>query len=359
MAQDTLADDVSGCITRIAVQVMSDLLESARTDMKFAYEKLLQSFLAGMHVEVLADHAMAASVETWLSGLGLRCSYHVAAAPPGATGKGSPWVRDAFLRGTRGGKPSYIRCHASKEEADQACRLSAIDGIPVASVPDVFLDGGDSLVGPDFRLAGINAVIRTADVAGHLCDLATAAARIRALDTRPLWIVGYVPQQIGNEAAATMSDPPLERLMQNWLHIDMVISLTGRKEPGTRGTLVVAETRLSEKPRGFEMLESNGLRGLSDYLRSIGFHVVNNPAPYVNGTLGYNNTIVQNDPDIVWLPQFAHDGRFADTDEENRNVWSDLGFKVIPVEGWIAFHKSTGSIRCATNVLQREQLAAL
>jgi hypothetical protein len=144
--------------------------------------------------------------------------------------------------------------------------------------------------------------------------------------------------------------------MQNWLHIDVVVSLTGRKQPGTRGTLVVAETRLSEKPAGFETLESNCLRGLSDYLRSIGFHVVNNPAPYVNGTLGYNNTIVQNNPDIVWLPQFAHDGRFADTDAENRKVWSDLGFKVIPVEGWIAFHKSTGSIRCATNVLQREQL---
>ena len=357
MAEDTLADDVSGRITRIAIQVMSDLLEPARADMKFAYEKLLQV--------VPRRHACRGSCG--------RCDgskrrdmvvrprpallLSVAVAPTGTAGKGSPWVRDAFLRGTRDGKPSYIRCHASKEDADQACRLSAIDGIPVASVPDIFLDGGDSLVGPDFRLVGINAVIRTADVAGHLCDLATAAARIRALDTRPLWIVGYLPPQIGNDPAAAMSDPPLDRLMQNWLHIDMVVSLTGRKEPGSRGTLVVAETRLSEKPRGFEILESNCLRGLSDYLRSIGFHVVNNPAPYVSGTLGYNNTIVQNDPDIVWLPQFAHDGRFANTDEENRKVWSGLGFKVIPVEGWMAFHKSTGSIRCATNVLEREQLA--
>ena len=74
-------------------------------------------------------------------------------------------------------------------------------------------------------------------------------------------------------------------------------------------------------------------------------------------TLWYNNTIVQTDPDIVWLPQFADNGRFADTDEANRKIWCDLGFEVIPVAGWLAFERSEGSIRCATSVIARQPRA--
>ena len=77
-------------------------------------------------------------------------------------------------------------------------------------------------------------------------------------------------------------------------------------------------------------------------------------------TLWYNNTIIQTDPDLVWLPQFAQpDGRFADTEEANRKIWRDLGFKVVPVAGWMAYESSGGSIRCATSVLGVRARAAL
>ena len=80
--------------------------------------------------------------------------------------------------------------------------------------------------------------------------------------------------------------------------------------------------------------ESDRLWALAKYLGDCGFHVIRNPAPYAlpsGDTLWYNNTIVQTDPDLVWLPQFAQpDGRFADTDEANRKIWRDLGFEVDP-----------------------------
>ena len=261
-------------------------------------------------------------------------------------------MRDAFLRGRRHGTPSYMKCRASKPAADQADWLSASDGMPVVEIKDVFLDGGDCLVGPDFWLVGKNAVKRTTAIAGHLCDEATAVARIAALDRRPLSVVGYRSVE-----TRMVSPPALHELVQGWAHIDLVVSLTGRKPRGTKGSLVVAETQLSPKPDRYEIAERDRLNALAEHLRECGFHVIRNPSPYDKSlfqTLWYNNTIVQTDPDSVWLPQFAGNGRFADTDEANRKIWRDLGFDVVPVAGWLAFERSEGSIRCATSVIARQ-----
>ena len=128
----------------------------------------------------------------------------------------------------------------------------------------------------------------------------------------------------------------------------------------SKDILIVAETLLSANPSKDEIRESERLWALAKYLGDCGFHVIRNPAPYAlpsGDTLWYNNTIVQTDPDLVWLPQFAQpDGRFADTDEANRKIWRDLGFKVVPVAGWMAYESSGGSIRCATSVLGRQSV---
>ena len=64
----------------------------------------------------------------------------------------------------------------ASQEPIRPTGCAASDGTPVVEIPDVFLEGGDSLVGPDFWLVGKNAVKRTAEIAGHLCDDATALA---------------------------------------------------------------------------------------------------------------------------------------------------------------------------------------
>ena len=168
------------------------------------------------------------------------------------------WLRDAFLRGQRDGTPIYAKCRASKPGADQADWLSASDGTPVVEITDVFLEGGDCLVGPDFWLVGKSAVKRTAEITGHLCDEATALARIAALDCRPLCVVGY-----RNVETRTVSPAPLHDLAQGWAHIDLVVSLTGRKPRGTKGSLMIAETQLSPKPDRYEIAERDRLNALA------------------------------------------------------------------------------------------------
>ena len=352
MPEHSFADDVSGRITEIAVQIAAYLFEAGNADKKIAYEQLLRSFPAAMHVRVLADAARVATVEAWLSGLALSCRCTVEAVAAAGVSSTTTWLRDAFLRGQRDGTPIYAKCRASKPGADQADWLSASDGTPVVEITDVFLEGGDCLVGPDFWLVGKSAVKRSAEITGHLCDEATALARIAALDCRPLCVVGY-----RNVETRTVSPAPLHDLAQGWAHIDLVVSLTGRKPRGTKGSLMIAETQLSPKPDRYEIAERDRLNALAQHLRECGFNVIRNPSPYDKSlfqTLWYNNTIVQTDPDIVWLPQFADHGRFADTDEANRKIWRGLGFDVVPVAGWLAFERSEGSIRCATSVIARQ-----
>lgn len=392
MEQNTLADDVTGGITRMAVQISSDVLSPLHTDMKLAYQNLLQSFSSDTHVLIFTDEAIAGDVKSWLTGLNLCYVPSIVALSVDAVTHTTAWMRDAFLRGERNGQQSYIKCQISRANADQAYWLSAIDGTPVVSLPDTFLDGGDSLVGPDFRLVGKNAVYHTGDLAGHLCKPAVALARLSALDTtRPLTVVGYLPRAIRNKSnwirfevrrrmqemqgstplatnippilpisvalmralTATITDLLLNRLSQIWLHIDQVVAVTGRKETGTKGTLLVAEIVPSGTSNWEEGVAADCLAALSEYLRGSGYKVINNPTRYIGGPLCYNNTIVQIDPDVVWVPQFSTNGEFSETDEANRKIWCDLGFEVRPVDGWMAFHQSSGAIRCATNVLAR------
>ena len=50
MPEHSFADDVSGRITEIAVQIAAYLFEAGNADKKIAYEQLLGSFPAAMHV---------------------------------------------------------------------------------------------------------------------------------------------------------------------------------------------------------------------------------------------------------------------------------------------------------------------
>ena len=198
---DSIADDVSGRIGRIAIQIASSLFDGKNIEKKYAYEQLLGSFPAGVHLDVVTDDAIVTQVREWLSCLELSCSVSMVAVAGGKVSSSTTWMRDAFIRGTRNGTTGYLKCLASKSGNDQARWLAAADGTPVVCVPDVLLDGGDSLVGVDFRLVGHTAVKQTSDIAGYLCDYDTALRRIEALDSRPLFVVGYRPEDIRNRSS--------------------------------------------------------------------------------------------------------------------------------------------------------------
>ena len=163
---DSIADDVSGRIGRIAIQIASSLFDGKNIEKKYAYEQLLGSFPAGVHLDVVTDDAIVTQVREWLSCLELSCSVSMVAVAGGKVSSSTKWMRDAFIKGTRNGTTGYLKCLASKSGNDQARWLAAADGTNVVCVPDVLLEGGDSLVGVDFRLVGHTAVKQTSDIPG-------------------------------------------------------------------------------------------------------------------------------------------------------------------------------------------------
>ena len=68
--------------------------------------------------------------------------------------------------------------------ADQAHWLGASDGTEIVRLADLSLDGGDSLVGEDFRLVGNNAIRTTCKIAGRQCSYDEAHSRFANLDKR-------------------------------------------------------------------------------------------------------------------------------------------------------------------------------
>jgi hypothetical protein len=182
--ENAIADDVSGRISRMAIQVASSLFAGEDVGKKRAYEQLIGSFPAGVHLDVVTDDAIVRHVRDWLARLEPSCSFGMVAVAGAKVSSSTTWMRDAFVRGTRNGTTGYLKCLAGKSGNDQADWLAAADGAPVICIPDILLDGGDSLVGPDFRLVGHAAVRQTRDIAGYLCDYEAAIRRIEALDRR-------------------------------------------------------------------------------------------------------------------------------------------------------------------------------
>jgi hypothetical protein len=388
-------NDCAGQITQLAVQIEAYLFTDEHAAKKAAYEALLRSFPRNITLSILVDATMQAMVQTWLSALGLTCPYNLIPVPGNKVSFGGAWMRDAFLCATQNGVTEYLKPNIGKLGGDQADWLSASNGTAVIDLDEIFLDGGDSLVGQDFRLAGNRAVRTTCELVDYKCNYATALDRFAKLDRRRFYPVGYRPSEIkhktlwfrdqvrrrldaARQLKTAVQPPPggftlpslhlmqvlLEMLrlfledglVQDWAHIDLVVSVTGRKSNG-RDVLLVAKTALSAAPGEEEILESDRLDALATYLGECGFDVRLNPAPYLadpGRTLWYNNTIVQTGPDKVWLPQFSDaDPGYQAADDANVRIWQDLGFDVVRVPGWFAFVKSSGSIRCATNVLGR------
>ncbi|MES0100661.1 hypothetical protein [Mesorhizobium sp. M0019] len=389
--------DCEGRITRLAVQIQAYLFTEGYAAEKAAYEALLQTFPHDVTISVLFDAAMAADVAAWLSGLRLACVYNPVGVPGGKVSLGRTWMRDAFLCVTDNTTIQYLKPYISKQGGDQANWLAAVDGRTVTELDDIFLDGGDSLVGNNFRLVGNRAVTTTCEVMDHQCDYPTALGRFARLDHRRVYPVGYRPSRVEHkllwfkdqvrrrlEAARQQKTAALappgglptvtltllramlevlrlffaDGLVQDWAHIDLVVSVTGR-EPNGKQVLLVAKTELSPNPGEDEILESDRLEALAAYLSDCGFEVRRNPAPYLADpgiSLCYNNTIVQTGPDKVWLPQFSDaNPDYQAADDANARIWhEDLGFDVVRVPGWMIYVDSSASIRCATNVLERQ-----
>ncbi len=391
MTDSKLLSDTGGKITEILVQIQFDLANDMTR--RAAYESLLLDLGRSARLIVVTSRSTEKYVEDWLQGLG-RVDFVVLPVPDNEFNRWSAWARDALLvaRKNADGSNLYLEPRTMRES-----ELASALGGDVRKLPTVGLDGGSSLVIGESRwLVGAEAVRMTiaANSQGYSWDEAVQHI-CKQLGRKPD-IVGFErPEGEGwlsfliekvryevkrrtppnnaslglvqrlavrafvlaaafrSEVRSLLRDP----LHTEWLHIDMVVSVTGCFDGEGKPIVLVADpTYQGCPPSKGATRKGKKFTALARRLEMYGYAVRRNPAPYVHpDVLPYNNTIVQTDPKVVWLPTFGPLAQsISALDDENVRIWRDLGFNDIRrIEAWSALVGDEGSIRCATLPLRR------
>jgi len=160
--------------------------------------------------------------------------------------------------------------------------------------------------------------------------------------------------------------------VQPIFHIDMFISLAGRSKDGKYRLLVgdprLASELIDEPVISYAMSEL--FDNIADNFVRIGFEVIRNPLPliYLDDEkhkerswhfASANNVmleIIDDDNKTVWLPTYGFGNwkELKKTDEYNKNIWEELGFKVILLGDFHPFAENSGSLHCIKKYLERE-----
>ncbi len=407
----SLQSDTGRTIDRLAMAMPTEYFHPEHRSKLKAYEMLSKSLLSNMTLIVLAERRLHQQAKEWLNNLNLSCSYEVAAVAENGSftnTSGAAWMQDRFLCADRGQNRVHL-IPSTNSDGEHGKLLAEFENIADEPI-EVHLEGGDCLVGDEYWLVGANSVKFTAELQGQLSDLPTAREKIANIDRRTIHVVGYYPSDIENaweratwflseaRAAARATADPLDapqrtgppsterripgqwffaalkeyispfgttrKLYQPWHHIDLMVTVTGLTR-SSRPLLLVADPLmppcpLEEESRSFAVR----LDAMVKRLVEAGFAVDRNPAPYLRNKndpsasqrpRGYNNVLVQNEPDkIVWVPQFGDiEDELKEVDAANCKIWKDLGFTVVPVPGWSAMATNKGALRCVIKVLTR------
>jgi hypothetical protein len=391
-----LPSDAGGEVAKLAIQIHEEVFLAAR--FREAYKQLVIALAKeSAEIWVVTGAGRVADVENLLAEAGLAASrFHLVSVPDPEFKASHVWARDALISASKVNGPRvYLRPTVSAS-GNFAQWLSSSTAVPLEFL-NMALDGGDSLVIDDnFWLVGAGAVDLTIRTATGTITWAQAIDRIQTEIGRPAIIAGS-PMPRGADVfwwalraikfaasplmpAVNATTNPLLRAVRRaslaawalktvlvklfrtgglatyWLHLDLVASVTGKTCADGRPLLLVAEIVENGSPLSTSAKRVNKyLQGMSDLLEQQGVCVQRNPTVFMQSRIvSYNNTIVQRNPNVVWLPIYgAEKPELAAIDARNIKIWDDHGFKVITVPGWSAYHTAEGSIRCATLTLQR------
>jgi len=397
---DDLIADCGGAIEEIAITFPGDLLEGQRPERAALYDAMSAQLSNYAALTVICESPTGPHVTAWARRLSLRRSPSIAAClPADMLDEGGYWIRDPFLCSEAGNQGQYL---IPGKAASEGTYLGAWNQTPTSQVP-VMMNGGNCLIGDDFWLLGAFALRDTTDsYPQYGKSLVRAEAAFASLSGKTLYVIGTRPrnfrqwmaciienirdriqekqrsQQFPRPRTSHRGDLSAwarslgvivpEPVNQPIRHIDLYISLTGLKVNGKR-LLLVGEPKTTTNPKGptDKDFDAKIMRSLDSLSRN-DFEIWRNPMPLllppgVNSCPSnidcrelrfYNNVLVQNDPAVVWLPQFGdQELALRDMDEANRKIWSDLGFTVEQVYGWSTFVTSHGAVHCATKVLKR------
>ena len=331
-----LLSDTDGLIEAIALCLPRGL---EHRELMAAHRGLLRQLPAEIAVTLATPPEHVSAVSSWLDRQ--HAGRHAVVAAGEELDEHAIWVQDPLLVTTDRGRRAYLRV-ASEYPYPVAHWLAAAEGIGVDRT-QLHLSGGNSLVGHNFRFAGVDAVLHDAG-RGMPAAIRRAIERHRSLDPRRLHIYGYGETPIAGMPWA-----------QEPFHLDLALALTGCHTAREHPIVLLA------RPQS----PSPALDATAERLAGDGFHVVRVHVPVQGNSLyGYNNVLVetavrpgQRRP-LVFVPQYG-DRRpsLARYDRYIAELWSGLGFTARGVTGWGPFVFAGGAVRCATKVLSRSALS--
>lgn len=345
-----LIADCGGLIEVVVVALPSAFLQPEATGnaILLPLGNLLKALPEAINVIAIVRHGKQTEAQAWLQSLQLARQPRLLPERLAFDDDISPWIQDGF-HVRRHETFSEIIARPLHRESRPLCELEGLS----ASDRTTALDGGNQLVGPDFRLTG------AASLGG--------IEEIRQMDDRPLRWFGYRSSQLVriSDAASPYADTR-HRLHQYGFHLDQFVSVTGLSRGG-KPLVLVAKPYMAQGSTTRPVEHARQLLDLSAaMLGEQGFAVIRNPVPFaVTPDSGkrsprlYNNVMLENavrqgrPRPLMWLPMFSDIETLAEFDEANRATWEELGFEVVGVPGWSRLASRNGALRCICKVIRR------
>jgi len=301
---------------------------------------------------VVVHESAAATVRSWLAGL----EATIIEAPDDASL--SMWAQDAFLVTESG---LLVKPETYGDVQDQV--IADILGLPTVTAPLQF-QGGNVLAGDDFVLVGADCARKSG---AGFCD----AFRRHIDSRREIHVLGSrVPIPLQSERTGILDGvkwreiryyKSLKGTEQPIFHLDLFVTLLGGRRLLV-GDPALAATLLGHDPYPHALQEA--FDDTAEQLRDLGFEVTRNPLPLVYMDepeerlrtwyfASSNNALVSGK--TVWLPKFGYAGwaTLAATDEANSQIWTELGFNVVYIDGCRALAENLGGIHCLAKCLER------
>lgn len=391
-ARPTLVSSADGAIERLLLTIPAYAVHFAV--LAEAYRDLLHRLDAAVDVVALTHESVREEVADWLSDPG-RPDSTVIAAPDHLNF--SVWAEDGYvvITDAAGADTYLLEPFSFPRYGDSLVADFVSNATDLASTQaPLYFQGGNVLTGDDFFLIGADYPARSrAYISDGIVTPQpgeTPAALVRRLyreyldSQRDLVYVGAtIPVPEERERRFRLDGQEWTELLyvgnepgtaQPLFHIDMFITLAGRGADG-RYRLLVGDPRLAAEILG-EPVRPHAMAEVFDNiartLQRGGFEVRRNALPlvYVDDEqtrlrLWYfatsNNALVATAPEpTVYLPTYGHGSweALTATDDANRVVWEELGFRPVPLGDFHPFAENLGAVHCITKYLRRSSPAS-
>ncbi|TXK49825.1 hypothetical protein FVR03_05755 [Pontibacter qinzhouensis] len=389
--QPSMTPSADGSLEAIIFTIPDHVLEGTDNPLWKAYKDLFLKLPVYTQLQLMVHEQVAEEVALWLQQNGLEQKAHLHKVP--SHYHMYIWAEDAYevITDKSDGKRYLVQPHSNRRGADSLVSYltSRALGHTRVTIP-LYFEGGNILIGDDFFLMGADYGIDSMlDLKGvlPLQNGVSATETVAKLfkqyfdKERRLIFVGstlYVPgeeirkfRKNGIEWTETFHTKNQEGTVQPLFHIDMFITLAGRNSQG-QYQLVVGDTRMAAELLGEELMQysiPDVFDDIAEYLQGLGFVVYRNPLPVTclddeeKKTRKWyyatsNNALVEIksiQDKTIWLPSYGHGSwpELKKTDEANRQLWEELGFRVVMLEDFHPFAENSGSVHCIKKYLQR------